>query len=134
MMANIYCCECKRRVLAISVRGHVVYPDWRKYRSVAKKIFWQCPHCKNFVGSHENCKDKKPLGCIPTKKLKRLRQNLHAVLDPLYKSGKITRTQLYKRMAKELDIPEYHTANLRSEAEAKQAWLAAMKIRDELDE
>lgn len=127
MMANIYCCSCERSVLAISIIGRQAYP---KIPKIAKRIFWQCPHCKQFVGSHK--RNGKPLGCIPTQKLKRMRQNVHAVLDPLYKGGMISRSQLYKMMAEHLGIGQYHTAELRSEAEAKQAWIIAMQIRDEL--
>lgn len=58
------------------------------------------------------------MGCIPTKEITAKRKEIHAVLDPLWKSGKFTRNGIYREIARRLGRRTYHTANIRSIEEA----------------
>jgi len=93
--------------------------------------FWKCDTCNNFVGCHHKTKDRtRPLGCIPTKEIKEARIHIHAILDPIWKSGKIQRKHLYARLSEKLGY-QYHTAELRSIEQARKVYRI---IRDELTE
>lgn len=109
-----YCCECKKEVGAKLVDGTVVYPH---RTDLAELPFWQCPECKNYVGCHHKTKDRtRPLGVIPNERIRDCRKKIHAVLDPLWKSGKYKRKDVYERLSEKLGF-EYHTAMLRNEQE-----------------
>lgn len=57
------------------------------------------------------------------------RSKLHELLDPLWKSGGMTRTRVYETISKELGY-EYHTAEVRTIAEVEKvlAIIEKMKI------
>ena len=57
-----------------------------------------------------------------------MRQQIHAVLDPIWKNGGTTRTRLYKMIAKKLGRNEYHTAELRSVAEAEKVYHIVLQL------
>jgi hypothetical protein len=62
-----------------------------------------------------------PLGCIPTKEILNARKHTHALLDPIWKSGKIKRKALYKKISDHVGF-EYHTGNIRSIEEARKVY------------
>ncbi|WPH64667.1 hypothetical protein [Vibrio phage vB_VpaP_SJSY21] len=119
----IYCCECDELVDAKLVTGTDVYP----HRSDLSELpFWRC-ECGNFVGCHHKTSNPtKPLGCIPSPEIKKARSHIHSLLDPIWESGKITRTGLYRRLSKRLGY-DYHTAELRCIDEARRVY---SEIRD----
>jgi hypothetical protein len=89
--------------------------------------FWRCDACLNFVGCHHKTKNRtEPLGCIPTAELKDARKMLHALIDPIWQSGKIGRRELYAAIGRDLGR-EYHTAETRTLEEAREAYRAARK-------
>lgn len=109
----IYCIACNKEVQARLTTGAEVYshrPDLVKLR------FWICDTCSNFVGCHDGKKNR-PLGNIATPQVKRLRQQIHNLLDPIWKNGKCNRTKLYSLISKRLG-KTYHTALIESEDEA----------------
>lgn len=122
----IYCCECAGMVEAVQVTGDIIYPHLAQ---LAKRKFWQCPHDDNYVGTHMH--SGKPLGSIPTPHIRRLRQDVHRILDPLWKNGEYSRSALYAEIAKRLEIKEFHTAELNSEWECRCAFHVVKDIRDE---
>jgi hypothetical protein len=100
--------------------GSEVYPHRRDLSTLP---FWMCDGCGNYVGCHHKTKDRtRPLGNIPTKELKNARQHIHRILDPIWKEGKMPRGKVYARLAKELGIPEYHTAEIRTIEEARRVY------------
>ena len=92
------------------VGGDAVYP---RRKDLYYKNFWQCPECKGFVGTHKRGLSKKPLGCIPDAQMKKARMHIHKILDPIWKSGRTDRSELYEELS-EFIGEEYHTAELRS--------------------
>lgn len=67
---------------------------------------YYCRKCDYYVGCHNNT--RKPLGTMVGKELRKLRMQVHTKIDPLWKSGKATRGQLYAQISKVLGH-QYHT-------------------------
>lgn len=121
----IYCCACEKDVDAALVSGKDVYPH---RIDLAGLPFWQCPACQNFVGCHHKTKDKtRPLGVIATQAIKDLRKQIHAILDPIWKEGLMSRAKVYAEMSASIGRT-YHSAELRNESEAELALAAARCI------
>lgn len=111
---EIYCCSCKDKIDAVLTNGKEIYPHREDLYTLK---FWKCPICKNYVGCHKNGNGMSPLGNIPTKAIREKRKEIHAILDPLWKSGRFHRKALYSRLSELLGW-NYHTAKIRSEEEA----------------
>lgn len=121
---RIHCCGCGGEVGARLTDGGEIYPHRADLRSLP---FWRCDACGNFVGCHHKTKNRtEPLGCIPTAELKEARKKLHALIDPIWQSGKMGRRELYAAMSRDLGW-EYHTAKTRTMDEARAAYRAARK-------
>lgn len=109
--ASIYCTGCSKDVEARLTDGKEIYPHRPDLYSLP---FWKCDTCNNCVGCHHKTSNPtRPLGVIATPELKRERMKIHALLDPLWKSGKISRKKLYQELTFRLGR-EYHTAELRN--------------------
>lgn len=127
---KIYCCECDQKVTAELTDGHEIYP---RRKDLSDLPFWVCRECGNYVGCHRRWSDsKKPLGCIPTPEIRKARGRIHAVIDPLWKTNKISRTELYRLISAEMGCV-YHTANIRSMDEARRVFLFVTKLSDKLN-
>ncbi len=123
---NIFCCGCGTDIQARLTNGLEIYP----HRTDLHKLpFWKCDKCGNFVGCHHKTKNRtEPLGHIPTPELKNARKKLHDLIDPMWKSGSVRRSELYKAISDEIGW-NYHTAKTRSLEEAREAYKAAMKFK-----
>lgn len=107
---KIFCCACKKEVDALLKTGADIYPH---LHYLGKIPFWQCPTCNNYVGCHHKTKDRyRPLGSIPSPELRKLRRNIHDEIDPLWKSGKYSRKEIYAILSRRIK-KEYHTADVR---------------------
>lgn len=109
--------------------GYEIYPH---RRDLATNHFWKCDRCKNCVGCHPRTSN--PLGVIATPELKSARGHIHALLDPLWKSGPFQRGALYAEIAKRLEQKDYHTANIRSVEEARKVYRVILTIKNEAKE
>jgi hypothetical protein len=110
--ADIWCCECKGTVKARLTTGKEVYahrPD------LHTNAFWICDTCHNYCGVHKV--NKNPLGNIATPELRRARQNIHTILDPLWKELDYNRQALYEYISEKVGW-DYHTAKLKTVEEA----------------
>ncbi|MCE7028449.1 zinc-finger-containing protein [Jiella avicenniae] len=126
---SIWCCGCGAEVSACLTDGGEVYPH---RRDLADLPFWKCDGCGNFVGCHHKTRKRtRPLGCIPTPEIKNARQHIHRLIDPLWKSGAMSRRGVYTAIADVLGIPEFHTAEIRSVEEARRVYAAAQSIAKE---
>lgn len=111
---KIYCAECGKEVQARLTHGDEIYP---RRKDLKELPFWKCDTCGNSVGCHHKTNTPtRPLGIIPSKALKRQRRLIHAMMDPIWQSGEITRKQLYSKLSQALGR-EFHTAELRNTAE-----------------
>lgn len=119
MNREIHCCDCGDKVQARLTDGREIYPHRPDLYALP---FWKCDSCGNFVGCHHKTKNRtQPLGCIPTPEIKEARKHIHAILDPIWKSGKMKRNEIYKKLSDELGW-KYHTAQIRSVEEARKVY------------
>jgi len=81
------------------VTGKVIYP---KRRDLFGKHYYLCALCDAYVGCHDGT--LAPFGRLANRKLRAAKQAAHAVFDPLWRSGRVTRKQAYAWLAKELGI------------------------------
>lgn len=68
---------------------------------------WVCerwPDCDAYVGCHGNT--RKPLGTLANGKLRKLRNHLHRLFDPLWRDGDMTRDEAYRWLADKLGLPQ----------------------------
>jgi hypothetical protein len=125
-VVTIWCCTCQKDVPARLTDGREIYPH---RPDLAALPFWRCDDCKNYVGCHHKTADRtKPLGVIPSNAVKQLRMQIHATIDSLWKGKLIGRRALYAKLSRSLGR-EYHTAELRTAAEAKAILAEAKAIR-----
>ena len=75
------------------VENKVIYG--RNY--VKSYMAWWCGDCRAYVGCHQNT--KKPLGTMANAELRQWRRNTHTVIDPLWKSGKYKRSNVYRMLS-----------------------------------
>jgi hypothetical protein len=83
---------------AVKVTGKEVYPH---RKDLCNKQFWWCEPCDAYVGCH---RDGRPLGRLANAKLRRLRMKAHEKFDKIWQSGRVSRTEAYKLLAKKLGI------------------------------
>src|SRR4051812_9276717 len=122
----LYCCGCSLDISARLTDGREVYPHRPDLYDLP---FWKCDACGNHVGCHHQTKDRiRPLGVIPTPEMKRARQHIHAILDPLWKSGRLKRGDVYATLHEVLGHP-YHTGELRTIQEARVVYKAVRSIQ-----
>lgn len=128
---EIYCVNCGRDVVARLTSGAETYPHRPDLRNLP---FWKCDQCLFHVGCHHKTEARtRPLGVIPSPAIRNIRKVIHQELDPLWKSGAISRSQVYKQLAKALNKPGYHTGEIRSEQEALAVLVEVRKIRQEVN-
>ena len=99
-------CDCGRK--AELVTGKEIYPH---RPDLYKRTFWLCRPCDAYVGCHKkhhkyNPNGDKPFGILANKELRDLKVTAHRVFDPLWQSSGMTRTQAYRWLAYELQIPQ----------------------------
>lgn len=133
---KIYCCACSQKVEARLTDGAEIYPHRTDLHSLP---FWKCDTCGNYTGTHHKRTENplEPLGTIPSPEIRDMRISIHAILDPLWRSGKIKRRTLYNRMSKKMGLrfekveeKRYHTGNLITIEEAQKAYEAALLIHE----
>ena len=121
-MISIYCCGCHKNTKALLKTGKDIYPHREGLYSLK---FYQCKHCLNYIGTHKGHKViPRPLGIIPTPKLRKARMHIHCLLDPIWldaKDKKRARGKVYKFLTESLGY-EYHTANLQTIEEAREVY------------
>lgn len=118
----VFCCGCQATIRPRLTDGREIYPH---RPDLAAKRFWRCDTCCLHVGCHPN--STRPLGVIPTTEISGARSKIHAILDPIWKSGRQTRSQVYKRLSDRLGH-QYHTGEIRTIEEARDVWRAVKEI------
>lgn len=122
----IYCTGCNQEVEARLTNGAEHYPS---RPDLADLPFWTHDTCNTWVGTHYKTEyPTRPLGVLATYELVNARKKLHALLDPLWKSGKFERRDLYAIIGKRLGRP-YHNAEIRSIEEAEEIKSAITQLK-----
>lgn len=124
----IFCCNCNTYVDARFTNGSETYPH---RQDLSKLNFWKCDTCEGFVGCHNKHhivkKRKDPLGVIPSPRIKKARNEIHKILEPLWKNRKYSRTEIYKMISEHIGT-EYHTAQLSDIDTAKKVYRFLKKL------
>lgn len=121
----IFCCACDGDVEAVLTNGAEIYPH---RDDLARLPFWRCEGCGNYVGCHHKSNTPtKPLGIIPTREIKRARNHIHKILDPIWQKGLMPRGKVYGILSSRLGRP-YHTAEIRSVDEAREIYKIVREI------
>jgi len=84
------CPKCNKEAPWVS--NDVVYG--RRYGK-SYMCYW-CKDCDTYVGCHNNT--KKPLGTMADKETREARKNVHAFIDPLWRSRKYSRKKIYQQL------------------------------------
>ena len=122
---TIYCCGCQADVASRLTDGREIYPHRPDLHALP---FWICDGCGNNVGCHHKTKDRtRPLGVIATKRIKAIRMAIHAVIDPVWRSGRLSRQDVYSALSKEMRR-QYHTAAIKTTAEGENMLAAAKRL------
>lgn len=101
----VICPYCRRP--ATLVKGQEIYNTredlWDQY-------FFCCQPCGARIGCHIGTTE--PMGSMANNRLRQLRIRAHTALDPWWRGGLYTRTQVYEALSKKLKIPlaETHIA------------------------
>ncbi len=123
---KIYCCNCESDVKARLTGGFEIYPH---RHDLSNLPFWKCDDCNQFVGCHHKTdKPTQPLGVIPSPQIKKMRKQIHSLLDPIWKTKRMRRGDVYKSLSR-IHNRVYHTAEIRSVQEAEDIIQAVKDIR-----
>ena len=90
-------CDCGRECRLVF--GREIYPH---RMDLFSRKFWKCDSCAAWVGCHPG--GTRPLGRPANAALRKQRQSVHAAFDPLWKSGTMTRTAAYSKLAEGLGV------------------------------
>lgn len=98
-MKYIICCPyCHQE--AKLVKGLKVYP---MRPDLGDKYFYLCEPCEAWVGCHPT--SRIPLGRLANANLRSAKRTVHESFDRIWAEKHMTRSEAYKWLAKELDIP-----------------------------
>lgn len=120
-VVGLRCVECGNRDHTLS-DGRRAYPH---RPDLFSKPFWFCD-CGAFVGCHPGT--KKALGAPAGKLTKRARMDAHAAFDPIWKGGRMGRSEAYRWLAAQLGIEprDCHISHMNA-ALARRAVAACLK-------
>lgn len=92
---KVICCKEETKL----VTGKEVYPQ---IPNLHLNYYYLCEKCRAYVGCHKNT--KKPLGTPADKELRQLRIKVHNVVDKLWKSEYLTRSEVYEMLSRKFKI------------------------------
>lgn len=124
MLECRYCGEPARLV-----NGKQIYP----YRAdLAELKFWRCAPCNAWVGVHNGTET--PLGILAKAELRKLKSQVHALFDPIWKEKRMKRSKAYRWLAEGLGIPkdECHVGMF-DEARCKAAIVMLSQLQRDTD-
>lgn len=114
-IAKVFCPYCG---------NHALLVDSSRIYKQSYGMMWLCEPCDAYTGVHKSSPRFAPLGTLAKYELRELRKQVHAIFDPLWKKGKMTRNEAYAWLANRLGITKdvCHVAMF-DEARCKQALL-----------
>jgi hypothetical protein len=98
-MSNVNCPYCNQQ--AHLVGGKKIYPH---RPDLYEKVFYECEPCDAFVGCHIGTVN--PLGRLANAELRKKKMAAHALFDPIWRTGQMTRGDAYKMLAEKLGIEQ----------------------------
>lgn len=72
-------------------------------------LVWICrnfPKCDSYVGVHQGTTT--PKGTLANRELRELRKECHALFDPLWMSGQMTRPKAYRFLQAIMGLPKFY--------------------------
>lgn len=105
-MGKVECPYCGGQ--AMLVNGSYIYP---RRADLHNKQFWNCDPCKAYVGCHEKryshyfAKGTMPLGRLANAELRSAKSAAHALFDPMWRKGNMTRGEAYAWLADKMGLP-----------------------------
>lgn len=84
------------------VTGSRIYPN---RPDLADKPMWACLPCRAWTGCHPGT--EKRVGRLANAATRRLRMAAHDALDPLWKSGRMKRKEVYAWLGEELGLAKH---------------------------
>ena len=87
---KVYCPYCGKRVKWCENKEKYGRNYGRSY------MCYYCKACDAYVGCHNNT--RVPLGTMANAELRKWRMLAHDYIDPLWKTGKLARAQVYARL------------------------------------
>lgn len=121
---NIFCNECDENVDAKLSTGNEIYPHRDDLKDT---VYWVCPKCGAYVGTHKNSEEHKPLGTLAGPELRTWRNWVHKNIDKYWMLGTVSRTNMYKQLSKNMNM-QFHTATLKTKEECQQAVEVAKQL------
>jgi len=85
--------------------GKVIFTDSSVMYGRSYGMVYLCTNCGASVGVHKGT--QKPLGTLANAALRNKRRETHAVFDSFWKQRKMNRTEAYKWLARQMQLPEY---------------------------
>lgn len=95
----VFCPYCKNK--AINVTSKEFYG-----RDYQHNLF-VCYECDARVGTHKGTNI--PKGTLADKELRELRMQCHQLIDPYWRNGIYSRTEVYDRLSKAMNLPKMST-------------------------
>lgn len=74
-----------------------------------ERPFFECQFCHGRVSA----KAGKPLGTLATQKTRKKRKQLHDQIDPLWESGRLSRSKVYQKLSQHIGVPNAHIGFLK---------------------
>lgn len=107
------------------VDGTVIYPH---RPDLAEKKFWRCAPCDAYVGCHDGTPE--PFGRLANAELRQAKTKAHIAFDPIWRTGRMTRSDAYRWLAEKLgiSIDECHIGMFDVEQCEKVVHLAAAEM------
>ena len=85
------------------IPASAVYGDATQRLGLAHEFVYQCQNCNARVGCHKGT--TRPLGDVANEGLRLKRMETHRVFDTFWKRRHMTRSNAYKWLSEQLDIP-----------------------------
>ncbi len=92
MNRRVACDYCQGRARCVDAKK--IYPH---RPDLIGKWFWLCEKCDAYVGCHPG--STTPLGRLANAELRAAKQSVHRILDPMWKSGAMKRSEAYALLA-----------------------------------
>ena len=78
------------------------YVDSKEVYKQSYGMMYLCRNCDAYVGVHAGT--NKPLGTLANRELRGLRGRTHSLFDPLWKEGRMKRTEAYDWLSKKMNL------------------------------